>query len=302
MDQRQIDNGSVIEVAVVPKASADQPRLLAILGRLIADDPSLRYSHDVESGQTILGGQTEHHLDEAVHKIMRIHGVALDVGAPQVAYRERLTRAVEISHTHMKQVGAAGEFAKVSILFEPAEPKSGFAFESAVPRAVLLEAHVSGVRQGLDAARLNGVLAGFPVIDFRATLTGGAYHEMDSNTRTFEIAARQAFRMIEKRALELLEPVFAADVSTPDAFLGDVIGDLNRRRGRVLNVGNQGQASLIKAHVPASNMFGYLNNLRTITRGVGTVSLRLDHYEAVPRSSNDDDPRFPPAAAMRMRA
>ena len=303
MAQYQIDVGSVIEVAIEVKASVDRARLLAALDALTADDPSLRYSHDVELGQTILGGQTEDQLGEAVYRITRDDGIELNIGAPQVAYRERLTRAVEASYTHKKVVGPAGEFARVSILFEPAEPNSGFAFENSAPNDALLDAHVLGVRQGLEAARLNGIMAGFPVIDFKATLTGGAYHEQDSNSRTFEIAARAAFlKLREARAIELLEPVFAAEVATPDAFLGEVIGDLNRRRGQVMAVENQYDASLIKAHVPVSNMFGYLNNLRTITRGVGTASLRLDHYEAVPRSTNDNDPRFPPAAAMRMRA
>jgi elongation factor G len=303
MDQHHIDGGSLIEVAIEAKSAADQARLLTVLQALVADDASLRYSHDVESGQTIFGGQSEHHLDEAVDKIMRTHGVALNIGAPQVAYRERLTRAVEVSHTHMKIIGGAGEFARVSILFEPSAPNSGFAFEILVSDDTLLKEHVSGVRQGVEAARQTGVVAGFPVIDFKATLTGGAYHELDSNSRTFEIAARSAFlKLREERVIELLEPIFAAEVVTPEAFLGAVIGDLNRRRGQVMTVEKQNDASLIKALVPVSNMFGYLNNLRSLTRGVGTVSLRLDRYEPVPRSTNGDDPGFPPAAAMRMRA
>ncbi|NOT40632.1 MAG: hypothetical protein HOP13_09080 [Alphaproteobacteria bacterium] len=302
MVQYHIDNGSVIEVAIVAKTPADRARLLAVLQTLTTDDSSLRYSHDVGSGETILGGQSEAHVDEAVYKIKHTHGVEFEIGAPQAAYRERLTRAVEILHTHKKLVGAAGEFASVRILFEPAEAKSGFVFENAAESEALLEVHVSGVRQGLEAARFNGVLAGFPVIDFKATLTGGAYHDIDSNSRTFEIAARQAFRLIEKRSLELMEPIFAAELVAPDWSLGSVIGDLNARRGRVSAVENHGESSLIKALVPAGTMFGYLNNLRALTKGLGVVSLQLDHYEPVPRSINDDDPRFPPAAAMRMRA
>ena len=303
MDQRHFDNGSVVEAAIERRVAAEQTPLLAALEALVTDDPSLRFSFDAESGQIIIGGQSEQHLESAVHQVMRIHGVALTIGAPQVSYRERITRAVDIDHTYSKIIGARGEFARVRILFEPTGPNSGFTFENGVSSDTLLETHIAGVCQGLQAARLRGVLAGFPIIDFKATLTGGAYHEVDSNGRTFEIAAMQTVRMLgENRAVELVEPIFAAELATPDEFLGGVIGDLNERRGQVLTLEKQGEASLIKALVPVSTMIGYLDSLRELTRGKGTASLRLDHYEAVPRGTNDDDPRFPPPAAMRMRA
>jgi elongation factor G len=296
-------DGSVVEVAIEPKAPADRDRLLTALQAATADDPSLRYTYDDASGQCVLGGQSEDHLDEAVHKIRQAHGIAFELGAPQVAYRERLTRAVEIAYSHTEILSGTGEFARVRILFEPSDAGSGFVFENAAPSAALLEAHVSGVREGLEAARRNGLVAGFPVIDFKATLTDGAYHEVDSNRRVFELAAREAFRMIrEKRVVELLEPIYAAEVAVPDWSLGNIVGDLNRRRGQVSSVDSQGESSLVTALVPVSNMFGYLNNLRSLTKGLGTVSLRLDHYAPVPRGTSDDDPRFPPAAAMRMRA
>lgn len=299
MDRHRIENGSIVEVALEPKSLADRARLLVALEALAADDPQVRYSFDPASGQTILGGQSEDHLESVVRTFKRTHGFEISIGGLQVSYRERLTRAVTISHTYSKVIGAAGEFARVVILFEPTRANSGFAFEVSISNGDLLETHISGVRQGLEAARHNGVLAGFPVIDFKATLTHGAYHEVDSTSRTFEIAARQAFVDLRKeRAIELVEPIFSIEVATPREFVGAVVGDLRARRSQAVTTEKLGDASVIRAQVPVATMFGYRNDLSALTRGKGTVSSRLDHYEAVPRGT-DDDPRFPPAAAMR---
>lgn len=299
------DNGSrsIFEVAIEPKLNSDLDRLVAALDASVTSDPSLRYSQDQASGQTVLFGQSEQQLLDAARKIDRELGVGLNVGGLQVSYRERVSRAVEISYTHAKVMAGGGEFALVGILFEPGATDSGFVFESRVERAQLKDEHIAGVVKGLEAVRQNGALAGFPVIDFAATLIAGAFHDFDSSARTFEIAARAAFRLLqEKRAIELLEPILAVEVETPDEFLGVVIGDLNARRGQVATAETEGEATIVKAMVPAATMIGYLDHLRATTRSQGEVSLRFDHYEAVPRSLNDDDPYFPPAAAMRMRA
>lgn len=294
---------SIFELALAPKFESDVDRMVASLEVAVTGDASLRYSRDVASGQTVLFGQSEQGLLEATRKIERDVGAGLNVGGLQTSYRERVSRAVEIPYTHAKVLPGGGEFAQVGILFEPGAPDSGFVFESRVERGQLKDEHIVGVAKGLEAARRNGVLAGFPVIDSSATLTAGAYHDVDSNALTFEIATRAAFWLLrEMRAIELLEPILAVEVKAPDEFLGAVIGDLNARRGQVSMVETGGEATVVRAQVPAETMIGYLDHLRTTTRSKGEVSYLFDHYEVVPRSLGDDDPRFPPAAAMRMRA
>ncbi len=255
------------------------------LARLGQEDPSFRVSVDQESGQTILRGMGELHLDIKVDILRRTYGVDANIGAPQVAFRETLTKAVEIDYTHKKQTGGSGQFARVKIQFEPLAAGSGFIFENEVVGGSVPREYVPGVEKGLNASRDNGVLAGFPLIDFKATLVDGAFHEVDSNVLTFEIAARAAFRELkERKAVKLLEPIMKVEVVTPDDFMGGVIGDLNSRRGQVQGTDQRGNAQVITAMVPLANMFGYVNNLRSMSQGRASYSMQFDHYEDVPRA------------------
>ncbi|MEQ1866911.1 MAG: elongation factor G [Micropepsaceae bacterium] len=275
----------VISVAIEPKTKADQEKMGVALARLAQEDPSFRVSVDQESGQTILRGMGELHLDIKVDILRRTYKVDANIGAPQVAFRETLTKAVEIDYTHKKQTGGSGQFARVKIQFEPLAAGSGFIFENEVVGGSVPREYVPGVEKGLNASRDNGVLAGFPLIDFKATLVDGAFHEVDSNVLTFEIAARAAFRELkERKAVKLLEPIMKVEVVTPDDFMGGVIGDLNSRRGQVQGTDQRGNAQVITAMVPLANMFGYVNNLRSMSQGRASYSMQFDHYEDVPRA------------------
>jgi len=275
----------VIEVAIEPKTKADQEKMGAALARLAQEDPSFRVSVDQESGQTILKGMGELHLDIKVDILRRTHKIEANIGAPQVAYRETLTKKVEIDYTHKKQTGGSGQFARVKIIFEPVPAGEGFTFENEIVGGSIPKEFIPGVEKGLNASRENGVLAGFPLIDFKATLIDGAYHEVDSNVLTFEIASRAAFRELkERKAVKLLEPVMKVEVVTPDEFMGGVIGDLNARRGQVQGTDQRGNAQVITAMVPLANMFGYVNNLRSMSQGRASYSMQFDHYEDVPRA------------------
>ncbi len=279
----------VISVAIEPKTKADQEKLGVALARLAQEDPSFRVSVDQESGQTILRGMGELHLDIKVDILRRTYKVDANIGAPQVAYRETLTKAVEIDYTHKKQTGGSGQFARVKIQFEPLAAGSGFIFENDVVGGSVPREYVPGVEKGLNASRDNGVLAGYPLIDFKATLVDGAFHEVDSNVLTFEIAARAAFRELkERKAVKLLEPIMKVEVVTPDDFMGGVIGDLNSRRGQVQGTDQRGNAQVITAMVPLANMFGYVNNLRSMSQGRASYSMEFDHYEDVPRAIADE--------------
>jgi elongation factor G len=301
MGLRQTPAGSLIEVAIEPKAPADQDRLIAALTILTTHDPSLTFSSDAVSGQTIVGGVHEDHLGRAINELRRTSGIQLNIGAPQVAYRERISRAVEIEYTHKWQAGGQGQFARVRLAFAPGEPGSGFVFANTAGDAVR-DQFVPGVIAGLEACRLIGVVAGFPLVESKATLVDGAYHEIDSSAATFEIAARAAFRMLKDRdAVELVEPIMVVEVVTPDEFIGGVIGDLNARQGIVQGTHQRDNDEVVTALVRLAFLLGYVNSLLTLTHGRGHVSIRFDHYDPVPRS-NDDPSKFPPAAAMRMRA
>ncbi len=279
----------VIEVAIEPKTKADQEKMGVALARLAQEDPSFRVSVDQESGQTILKGMGELHLDIKVDILRRTHKIEANIGAPQVAYRETLTKTVEIDYTHKKQTGGSGQFARVKIIFEPLEAGSGFSFENEIVGGAIPKEYIPGVEKGLNASRENGVLAGFPLIDFKATLVDGAFHEVDSNVLTFEIAARAAFRELkERKAVKLLEPMMKVEVVTPDEFMGGVIGDLNARRGQVQGTDQRGNAQVITAMVPLANMFGYVNNLRSMSQGRASYSMQFDHYEDVPRAIADE--------------
>ena len=279
----------VIEIAIEPKSKADQERLGVALQKLAAEDPTLRVSTDQESGQTILKGMGELHLDIKVDILRRTYKVDANIGQPQVAYRETLGRSADITYTHKKQTGGSGQFAEVKIRFEPAEPGAGYSFESKVVGGNVPREFIPGVEKGLLQAKENGLLAGFPVIDFTATLLDGKYHDVDSSVLAFEIAARSAFRELRSRAApKLLEPIMKVEVTTPEDYVGDVIGDLNSRRGMIQGTDQRGNAQVVIAMVPLANMFSYVNNLRSMSQGRANFHMEYDHYEAVPQAVADE--------------
>jgi len=279
----------VIEVAIEPKTKADQEKMGMALVRLAQEDPSFRVSTDQESGQTILKGMGELHLEIKVDILKRTYKVEANVGAPQVAYRETLSKPITVDYTHKKQTGGSGQFARVKLEFEPLPPGSGFVFENEVVGGSVPKEFIPAVEKGLKAQKESGLLAGFPVIDFQARLIDGAYHEVDSNALTFDIAARAAFReLASKGAVKLLEPIMKVEVVTPEDFLGGVIGDLNSRRGQVQGTDSRGNAQVVTAMVPLANMFGYINTLRSMSQGRAQYSMQFDHYEQVPQAIADE--------------
>ncbi|NKB22774.1 MAG: elongation factor G [Alphaproteobacteria bacterium] len=275
----------VIEVAVEPKTKSDQEKMGVALNRLAQEDPSFRVTSDYESGQTIIKGMGELHLEILVDRMKREFKVDANVGAPQVAYRETITKAAEIDYTHKKQTGGSGQFARVKITFEPGEAGSGFQFDDTVVGGNVPKEFIPGVQKGLAAAVENGILAGFPMIDVKATLTDGASHDVDSSVMAFEIAARAAFREgVAKAAPKLLEPMMRVEVVTPEDYLGDIIGDLNSRRGNVSGMDQRANARIVNAMVPLANMFGYVNTLRSMSQGRAQFSMFFDHYSQVPQA------------------
>jgi elongation factor G len=279
----------VIEVAIEPKTKGDQEKMGMALVRLAQEDPSFRVSTDQESGQTILKGMGELHLEIKVDILKRTYKVDANVGAPQVAYRETLSKPATVKYTHKKQTGGSGQFAEVTIEFEPLPPGSGFVFENEVVGGSIPKEFIPSVEKGLKAQKESGLLAGFPVIDFQAKLTDGKYHEVDSNALTFDIAARAAFRELASRGVvKLLEPIMKVEVVTPEDFLGGVIGDLNSRRGQVQGTDSRGNAQVVTAMVPLANMFGYINTLRSMSQGRAQYSMQFDHYEQVPQAIADE--------------
>jgi elongation factor G len=274
----------VIELAVEPKSKADQERMSFALQRLAAEDPSFRVSSDVETGQTIIKGMGELHLEIIVDRMKREFKVEANVGAPQVAYRETITKKVEVNYTHKKQSGGAGQFAKITLVFEPLEPGSGFVFESKIVGGAVPKEYIPGVEKGLVNIKETGILAGYPTIDFKASLTDGGFHDVDSSTLAFEIAAKAAFReAIPKASPCVLEPIMKVEVVTPEEYMGDVIGDLNSRRGQVQSMEMRGNAQVINAIVPLSEMFGYVNTLRSLSQGRAQYSMIFAHYSQVPQ-------------------
>jgi elongation factor G len=273
----------VIEIAIEPKSKADQEKLGVALAKLAAEDPSFRVSTDQESGQTILKGMGELHLDIKVDILRRTYKVDASIGAPQVAYREKLTKKVEINYVHKKQTGGTGQFAKVIIVFEPAEPGAGSSFEAKVIGGAVPKEYIPGVEKGINSVMGSGVLAGYPVVDVKATLIDGAYHDVDSSALAFEIAARAAFREgLQKGGAVLLEPIMKVEVVTPEEHTGFVMGDLLSRRGQVQGQDMRANAAVINAMVPLANMFGYVNQLRSGTQGRANFTMQFDHYEQVP--------------------
>ena len=279
----------VIEISVEPKTKADQEKLGVALAKLASEDPSFTVSTDHESGQTILKGMGELHLDIKIDILKRTYKVEATIGAPQVAYRESLGRKVDIDYTHKKQTGGTGQFARVMITFEPGEPGSGFVFENSIVGGAVPKEYIPGVEKGLNSIKDSGLLAGFPLIDFKATLTDGKFHDVDSSVLAFEIAARAAFRELkEKGAPKLLEPIMAVEVVTPEEYLGSVIGDLNGRRGMIQGQDMRGNATVVNAFVPLANMFGYVNTLRGMSQGRAQFTMQYDHYEPVPQHVADE--------------
>ena len=279
----------VIEIAVEPKSKADQEKLGVALAKLASEDPSFTVSTDHESGQTILKGMGELHLDIKIDILKRTYKVEANIGAPQVAYRESISRKAEIDYTHKKQTGGTGQFARVKLVFEPGEPGSDFVFESAIVGGAVPKEYIPGVEKGLKSAKDNGLLAGFPVIDVKATLVDGAFHDVDSSVLAFEIASRAAFKELrEKGGPKLLEPIMAVEVVTPEEYLGSVIGDLNGRRGMIQGQDMRGNATVVNAFVPLANMFGYVNTLRGMSQGRAQFTMQYDHYEPVPQHVADE--------------
>jgi len=275
----------VIEIAIEPKSKADQEKLGVALAKLAAEDPSFRVSTDAESGQTILKGMGELHLDIKVDILKRSYKVDANIGAPQVAYREKITRAVTVDHTHKKQTGGSGQFARVKIIAEPLPPAAGFLFENKVVGGSVPKEYIPGVEKGLESVLGSGVLAGFPVVDLKVTLVDGAYHEVDSSALAFEIASRAGLReALQKGASVLLEPIMKVEVVTPEDYTGSVIGDLNSRRGHIQGQDMRGNANVINAMVPLANMFGYVNTLRSMSQGRANFTMQFDHYEQVPNN------------------
>jgi elongation factor G len=273
----------VIEIAIEPKSKADQEKLGIALSKLAAEDPSFRVSVDQESGQTIIKGMGELHLDIKVDILKRTYKVDANIGQPQVAYRERLSKRVEIDYTHKKQSGGSGQFARVKMVFEPTAPGEGCSFESTVVGGSVPKEYIPGVEKGFNSVLGSGILAGFPVVDVKATLTDGAYHDVDSSVLAFEIAGRAAFReALQKGNCVLLEPIMKVEVTTPEDYTGSVMGDLLARRGHVQGQDMRGNAVVINAMVPLANMFGYVNQLRSFTQGRANYTMQFDHYEQVP--------------------
>ena len=273
----------VIEIAIEPKSKADQEKLGIALAKLAAEDPSFRVSTDQESGQTILKGMGELHLDIKVDILRRTYKVDANIGAPQVAFRERVTQKAEIDYTHKKQSGGTGQFARVKFIVEPNEAGKGFEFESKIVGGAVPKEYIPGVEKGLASVMGAGVVAGFPVVDVKVTLIDGAYHDVDSSALAFEIASRAAFReALQKGKSVLLEPIMKVECVTPEDYTGSVIGDLNSRRGQIQGQDMRGNANVINAMVPLMNMFGYVNNLRSMSQGRATFTMQFDHYAEAP--------------------
>ena len=279
----------VIEIAVEPKTKADQEKMGEALARLAKEDPSFRVTSDEESGQTVIKGMGELHLDIIVDRMKREFNVEANIGAPQVAYRETISKEVEITYTHKKQSGGAGQFAEVKIIVEGGEPGTGRIFEDKIKGGNIPKEYIPGVQKGIEGVADTGVIAGFPIIDYKVTLIDGKYHDVDSSSLAFEIAGRMGFKeACNKASPKLLEPVMRVEVVTPEEFMGDVIGDLSSRRGQVSGSESRGNATMISSMVPLANMFGYVNTLRSMTQGRAQYSMFFDHYEQVPQTVQDE--------------
>jgi elongation factor G len=279
----------VIEIAVEPKTKADQEKMGEALARLAKEDPSFRVTSDEESGQTIIKGMGELHLDIIVDRMKREFKVEANVGAPQVAYRETILNSAEVTYIHKKQSGGSGQFAKVTLSVEPLEPGKGREIENKIKGASIPKEFIPGVEKGVESVAESGILAGFPIIDYKVTILDGLHHDVDSSVLAFEIASRYCFKeLCQQATLKLLEPIMKVEVVTPEDFMGDVIGDLNSRRGQVGSTEPRGNATAISATVPLANMFGYINTLRSSTQGRAQYTMQFSHYDKVPQNVQDE--------------
>ena len=287
--ERMIFPEPVIDIAVEPKSKADQEKMGLALNRLAAEDPSFRVKTDEESGQTIISGMGELHLDIIVDRMRREFKVEANIGQPQVAYRETITRKAEVDYTHKKQSGGSGQFARVKLVIEPNEPAAGFTFVNEVVGGSVPKEYIPGVSKGVESVMNSGVLIGFPIVDVKVTLVDGAYHDVDSSVLAFEIAGRAGFNEgLRKAGPKLLEPIMKVEVTTPEDYMGDVIGDLNSRRGQIQGTENRGVVQVVNAFVPLANMFGYVNSLRSMSQGRAQYTMQFDHYEQVPQAVADE--------------
>jgi elongation factor G len=279
----------VIEIAIEPKSKADQEKLGVALAKLVAEDPSFRVNTDPESGQTIIKGMGELHLDIKVDILKRTYKVDANIGAPQVAYREKITRSATVDYTHKKQTGGHGQYAKIKITAEPGTPGAGFEFENEIVGGSVPKEFIPAVEKGVEGVLTSGVLAGFPVVDVKVSLIDGDSHDVDSSSMAFEICARAAMReALQKGGPVLLEPIMKVEVVTPEDYTGSVIGDLNSRRGQIQGQDMRGNANVITAMVPLANMFSYVNNLRSMSQGRATFTMQFDHYAEVPKGIADE--------------
>jgi elongation factor G len=279
----------VISIAIHPKDKAASEKMGVALGKMIQEDPSFRVETDEESGETIIKGMGELHLDIKVDILKRTHGVEVDVGAPQVAYRESITQKLEDSYTHKKQTGGAGQFAKIDYIVEPSEPGIGFEFESKVTGGNVPREFWPAVEKGFKMSLEEGPLAGYPLLDVKITLLDGAFHAVDSSAIAYELASKAAYRQsMPKAGPQLMEPIMKIDVFTPDEHVGDVIGDLNRRRGMIQGQDSASTGVRVKATAPLAEMFGYIGDLRTMTSGRGQFSMEFSHYAGCPNSVADE--------------
>ena len=279
----------VIEIAVEPKTKADQEKMGEALGRLAREDPSFRVTSDEESGQTIIKGMGELHLDIIVDRMKREFKVEANIGAPQVAYRETILGSAESDYIHKKQSGGAGQFARVKLQIEPLDPGKGREVENKIKGGSIPKEFIPGVEKGIETVADSGILAGFPIIDYKVTIVDGLHHDVDSSVLAFELASRQCFKEVcTKATLKLLEPIMRVEVVTPEDYMGDVIGDLNSRRGQINTQEPRGNATVITAMVPLANMFGYINTLRSMSQGRAQYSMFFDHYDKVPQNVQDE--------------
>ncbi|MFL2788654.1 MAG: elongation factor G [Paracoccaceae bacterium] len=279
----------VIEIAVEPKTKADQEKMSQGLARLAAEDPSFRVETDLESGQTIMKGMGELHLDILVDRLKREFKVEANIGAPQVAYRETIGHEAEIDYTHKKQSGGSGQFGRVKMVISPTEPGEGYSFESKIVGGSIPKEYIPGVEKGIKSVMDSGPLAGFPVIDFKVSLIDGAYHDVDSSVLAFELAARAGMREgLRKAGAKMLEPIMKVEVVTPEEYTGGIIGDLTSRRGQVQGQEPRGNAIAINSNVPLANMFGYINTLRSMSSGRANFTMQFSHYDSVPQNISEE--------------
>jgi elongation factor G len=279
----------VIHIAVEPKTKSDQEKLAVALGKLLAEDPSMGVRTDEETGQTILSGMGELHLEVVIDRLKREFKVEANVGAPQVAYRESITKKVEVQGKFVRQSGGRGQYGDCWLRIEPQEPGEGFEFVDEIKGGVIPREYIPAVGKGAEEAAQGGVIAGFPLVDVKVTCYDGSYHDVDSSEMAFKIAGSMGFKEgAAKAGPVLLEPMMAVEVVVPEEYMGDVIGDINSRRGKVMSMDARGGAQVINAHVPLSSMFGYATDLRSATQGRATYTMVFDHYEQVPKAISEE--------------